>query len=151
MYMKTVARRFCDTLNLSAQVATAVASDEATLAIDKNAETPTIAAISAGSPSSEAGGSAPTSETHSKSVSDPAESSPSDSAPAALNKDKAYKARQIEALTAMKSIGVVSPEARHELVSKATGGVTESTKELTQGQLDLILKEVAVLAKADES
>lgn len=69
----------------------------------------------------------------------------------------AYKARKIEALEAMKAIGVTSERARHELVQEATegldasaGGTTESTKTLTQRQLDAIKAKCKEYAASEE-
>lgn len=50
--------------------------------------------------------------------------------------------RQYMALAALDSIGLSSKDDRHDFVSAATGGATESTKELTAEQLQAVLRAV---------
>jgi hypothetical protein len=64
--------------------------------------------------------------------------------------EKAYLARRIEAIDALKSIGIVEEEDRHAFVEDATAGLTDktnSTKALTKAQLSTILSVVEEIRK----
>lgn len=60
-----------------------------------------------------------------------------------------WERRRRKAHAQMNEVGIKTPEAKHEFVSMATGGATESTGKLTEAQSQAITLEIEKLKAAD--